>query len=199
MSLKSLRITVGTCCLLILLPLGNANADDWIRRTFDVAPKKQGVITFEYPDYWGKKPEYKKFDNITEFAFGPFGPRSKPLLRIQLQSVLWADAITEDQLKEITDGEVTLVSDVAFESEIVVNELSGPHNTIRYFSISDKEKKWGEFDYLTLAVIASGNLLTKSYFFSSDGAPDFGADAIRMMESIKYTPPPADPDKKKDK
>ena len=40
-----------------------------------------------------------------------------------------------------------------------------------------------------MAVISSGPALIKCYFLSSDGAPEFGPDAMQMMRSIKYTPP----------
>jgi hypothetical protein len=40
-----------------------------------------------------------------------------------------------------------------------------------------------------MAVISSGKLLIKCFFLSSDGAPEFGPDAMQMMRSIKFTPP----------
>ena len=40
----------------------------------------------------------------------------------------------------------------------------------------------------------SGHLLVKCYFFSSDGAPDFGADAMQMMRGIHYIAPPPEPE-----
>lgn len=175
-----------------LFAISAANADDWARRSFEVEGVKDAYLTFEFPLSWGKKPEYNTFDNVTDIVFGPYGPRSKPVFLVQLQSVPTIEPVTAEQLQQITEAEVSQFSTVAFESEIAINELQGPKNVIRYFSITDKEKRWGEFDYLTMAVIGSGSLLTKCYFFSSDGAPDFGADAIRMMESITYTPPPVE-------
>ena len=179
---------VATGALLLMLA-ADLFADDWVRRTFNVEGVKDGLLTFEYPLSWGKKPKYKTFDNVTDITFGPYGPRAKPVFLLQMQLVPTIDPVNADQLNQIAEAEVGAFSDVAFESDISINALQGEHSSIRYFSITDKEKRWGEFDYLTMAVVASGALLTKVYFFSSDGAPDFGADAVRMLESIKYTPP----------
>lgn len=181
---------------LLLLVATGSNAEDWARQSFDVKGVKKAILTFEYPLSWGKKPKYKTFDNITDISFGPYGPKSKPLFLVHLQSVPTIEVITAEQLKKIAESDVRLLAEEAFESEIPINELQGPNNRILYYTITDKEKKWGEFDYLTKAVVASGALLTNVYFFSSDGAPDFGSDALRMMESIKFTPPP---DGEKDK
>jgi hypothetical protein len=38
--------------------------------------------------------------------------------------------------------------------------------------------------------------MVKCFFFSSDGAPDFGADAVQMMQSIRYVAP--EPEEEKD-
>ena len=85
---------------------------------------------------------------------------------------------------------------IAVETDIPVNDLQGPNATGHYFSITDRESKMGEFDYLTLAILSADYLVVKCYFYSSDGAPDFGADAMQMMRSIKYTAPPPESEKK---
>lgn len=178
-----------------LLATSVATADDeWVRRSFELAGVKDAHLSFEYPLSWGKKPAYKTVDNVTDVEFGPYGPRSKPFFMVQLRSVPTVDPVSAEQLDQIAEVEISQLAKAAFESEIPVSALQGEHNIVRYFSITDKVKRWGEFDYLTMAIIGSGNLLTKCYFFSSDGAPDFGADALRMLESIRYMPPPVEPE-----
>lgn len=189
MSFAQFRIAAGVCCAWLLLLAAEPRAEDWIQESFDVQAVKKGFISMEFPEYWGK-PEHRGIENITEIDFGPFGPRSKPVFHVSLRSVPLVSEISDDNLTEVTKAEASALLAVAFETEIPINSLSGPHNSIRYFSITDKEKKYGEFEYLTLAVIASGTLLTKCYFYSSDGAPDFGPDAVRFMESIHFTAPP---------
>ncbi len=189
MSLEKSRIAVGVCCIWIIMLSTDLRAEDWARQNFDVAAVKKGLITIEYPKYWGE-PQYKEVDNITDIQFGPFGPKAKPVFLVHLQSVPVLEVISAEQLTAMTKAEVDAFSKVAFETDISISELAGPHNSIQYFSITDKTKKWGEFDYMTMAVVATGDLLTKLYFFSSDGAPDFGSDAIRFMESIQFTAPP---------
>jgi hypothetical protein len=190
MSLEKSRIAVSVSCIWLVLLAAEIRAEDWVQQDFKVAAVKKGLISIEYPEYWGK-PQYEGFENITEIKFGPFGPKSKPLFMVHLQSVPVLEEISAEQLTAMAEAEVDAFSTTAFETDIPISELAGPHNSIQYFSITDKTKKWGEFDYMTMAVIATGNLLSKVYFFSSDGAPDFGSDALRFMESIQFTPPPA--------
>ena len=110
-----------------------------------------------------------------------------PIFLAHLQTVVAAEAPTAADLMEITKIEVENVRQIAFETDIPINEIDGPTSNGLYFSITDDESKRGEFDYLTMAVLAADKLLIKVYFLSNDGAPDFGADAIRMMRSLKYT------------
>lgn len=194
--MNPIRTTIAAFGAILLLLATTLQAEDWSSQTFDVQGVKKAYMSFEFPLSWGKKPRYKAFDNVTDISFGPYGPKSKPVFLVNLQSVPTTEVISAEQLRQIAEAEIRLLSEEAFESEIPVNEMQGPDNLILYFSITDKDKSWGEFDYLTKAVVASGALLTKVYFFSSDGAPDFGADALRMLESIKYTPPPVETEKK---
>jgi len=193
MLLEKFRIITIVFGGLLLVFSANVKADDWAERSFKVAGG--GVLTMEYPESWSKKPRYETFDAVTDIRFGPHGPKAKPVFLVHTQSFLAVEPISAEGLAEIAEVEVANLKDTAFETEIVVNGLQGVDNSILYFSITDRESRRGEFDYLTMAVISSGKLLTKCYFFSSDGAPDFGADAIRMMQSIKYTAPPPEEEK----
>ena len=194
MLLKSTRSMAMICCGLVLLISAGARADDWIHKSYKV--NGGGTLEFEFPKSWGKKPKYDKFDTVTDIQLGPYGPKSKPVFLFHLQSVISSDAITDADLMEIARIEIENVKQISFETEVPINNLEGPDVAGRYFSITDQTSKRGEFDYLTMAVMRSGKLLVKCYFFSSDGAPDFGADAIQMMQSIKYTAPEPKPEKK---
>ena len=194
MQLERTRIRALVCCGLVLLVSASANANGWIQKNYKV--NGGGTIEFEFPDTWGKKPRYEKFDTITDIQLGPYGPKSKPVFLFQLQAVLSSEAITDADLMEVTRIEIAKIIQIAFETEVPINEIEGPNVAGRFFSITDQSSKRGEFDYLTMAVMGSGKLLIKCYFFSSDGAPDFGADALQMMESIKYTAPVPKPKKK---
>lgn len=173
----------GIIGLLLSAP---GNADDWAERTFKI--EGGGVLFMEHPLSWGKKPAYETFDSITDIKFGPYGPKAKPIFLAHLQSVVAAEAPGAADLMEITKIEVENVRQIAFETDIPINEFDGPTSNGLYFSITDRESKRGEFDYLTMAVLAADKLLIKVYFLSNDGAPDFGADAMQMMRSLKYTP-----------
>lgn len=168
-----------------LLMSVSVNADDWTSRTFKI--EGGGVLFMEYPLSWGKKPSYETFDTVTDIKFGPYGPKSKPIFLAQIQTVLAAEAPTPADLVEIAKIEVENVRNIAFETDIPINDFNGPTSNGVYFSITDQESKRGEFDYLTMAVVAADKLLIKIYFLSNDGAPDFGADAMQMMRSLKYT------------
>ena len=187
MLLKRARSATALICGLVLMISVAAEADDWNRKTFKTVGG--GALEFEFPKSWGKKPEYNIFDSVTDIQFGPFGTKAKPIFLVHLQAVVAVDPISDADLMEITKIEVENFRNTAFETDIPVSDFEGPNISAHLFSITDKDSKRGEFDYLTMAVVSSGPLLIKCYFFSSDGAPEFGPDAMRMMRSIKYTPP----------
>ena len=187
MLLKRAKSTAAIICGLVLMISVTAEADDWNHKSFETVGG--GTLKFDFPKSWGKKPEYNIFDSVTDIQFGPFGTRTKPIFLVHLQAVVAVDPISDADLKEITKIEVENFRNTAFETEIPVSDFEGPNISAHLFSITDKDSKRGEFDYLTMAVVSSGPLLIKCYFFSSDGAPEFGPDAMQMMRSIKYTAP----------
>jgi len=193
MRMKSALITVAILCGLVLTNPSAAKADDWVHKSFKAAGG--GTLEFEYPRSWGKKPEYNIFDSITDIQFGPFGTKAKPIFLVHLQAVLAVDPISDNALMEITKIDVEEYRKTAFETDIPISDFQGPNISAHLFSITDNESKRGEYDYLTLAVISSGRLLIKCFFLSSDGAPEFGPDAMQMMRSIKYTEAPPEEEK----
>ena len=180
-------------CLACILPAG-AKAEDWMQKSVKVAGG--GTMDFEFPVSWGKKPALDRAEGISTVRFGPYGPRKKPFFLVHLESVTAVEPVTAEDVKNMTVLEIDNQRKIAVETDIPVNDIEGPSVSGHYFSITDQSSKIGEFDYLTLAILRSDHLLIKCYFFSSDGAPDFGADAMQMMQSIKYTKPPPEPEKK---
>jgi hypothetical protein len=195
MLLNRVGTAVAICCGLILALAVKAEAEDWMQKSVEVAGG--GTIDFEFPKSWGKKPEMHLVDGIATVRFGPYGPRKKPFFLVHLDTVTAVKPINAEDIKNMIAMEVEKHSKIAVETDILVNDIQGPSVSGHYFSITDRSSKIGEFDYLTLAILRSDYLLIKCFFFSSDGAPDFGADAIQMMQSIKYTAPPPEPEKKK--
>lgn len=191
MLLKRARNAAAICCGLVLVISAAAKADDWIHKSFKTVGG--GTLEFEFPRSWGRKPEYNIFDSVTDIQFGPFGTKAKPIFLVHLQAVVTVDPISDADLMEITKIEVEKFRNTAFETDIPISDFQGPDISAHLFSITDQESKRGEYDYLTAAVISSGRLLIKCYFLSSDGAPEFGPDAMQMMRSIKYTAPPPEP------
>jgi len=187
MSTSTFQKILLAASILTIFLCSPAQSDDWAEKSFEVTGK--GTMTLSYPLSWGKKPSYNRAESITELKFGPFGPKSKPIFLAHLQAMVTVDPIAEASLQEVAKQEVENFRNTAFETDIPLNDFHGPSGFGFYFSITDSESKRGEFDYLTMAVVASGNLLVKIYFMSSDGAPDFGSDAMQMLRSIKYTPP----------
>ena len=180
-------------CLACILS-AEAKAEDWMQKSVKVAGG--GTIDFEFPKSWGKKPELDHVEGITTVRFGPYGPRKKPFFLVHLESVTAVEPVKAEDVKNMTVLEIDNHKKIAIETDIPANDIEGPSVSGHYFSITDRNSKIGEFDYLTLAILRADFLLIKCYFFSSDGAPDFGADAMQMMQSIKYTAPPPEPEKK---
>jgi hypothetical protein len=195
MLVKNVCLAVAAYCTAMMVFSMPAEAnDDWKQRSFEVAG--DGELIIDYPVSWGKKPQYEMADSIAQIRFGPYGPKSKPVFLVSLQAVVALEPVSEEDLLLITKGEIEKLKGLAFETEIPISDLAGPNAVGHYFSISEKERKRGEFDYLTMAVVTANHLLVKCFFFSSDGAPDFGADAMQMMQSIRYVAP--EPEEEKD-
>jgi len=195
MPLNNFCMSALICYGLALMAPANAESDDWISNSTKVVG--DGFINFEYPESWGKKPEITTGESATNIRFGPYGPRRKPVFEVQVETVTTLEPATEAEVKTIAETEIANYKPSAAEIEIPLNDIAGSKVSGHYFSITDREPTMGEFDYLTLAVLRSDNLLIRCYFFSSDGAPDFGADAIQMMQSINYIPPEVKQDKTK--
>ncbi len=191
---KKIRITAAVCCGLAMTFSADVRADDWSQKSYKVAGG--GALDFEFPQSWGKKPDVASAEGITTIRFGPYGPRKKPIFLVHVETVTAVEPVSAEDLMKVTEAEVASHKTIAAETDIPINELNGPKVSGHYFSVTDRESKIGEFDYLTLAILRSDQLLVKCYFFSNDGAPDFGADAMQMMESIKYTAPEPKPEKK---
>jgi hypothetical protein len=195
MLVKKICLSVTTYCTAILVFSVPVEAnDDWRQSSFEVAG--DGELIFEYPVSWGKKPQYEMVDSIAQIRFGPYGPKSKPVFLVSLVAVVALEPVGKEDLLLITKDEIENFKNSAFETEFPISDLAGPNAVGHYFSISDRERKRGEFDYLTMAVVTSNHLLVKCFFFSSDGAPDFGPDAVQMMQSIRYVVP--EPEEEKD-
>ncbi len=180
---------------LVLMFASYAQADDWTKKSVKVAGG--GTLSFEFPKSWGKKPELDSYEGLTTIRFGPFGTRKKPVFLLHIASVTAIEPVTSENILKETEAEIINHKKIAAETDISINDLQGDNVAGHYYSFTDRDSKVGEYDYLTLAVLGAGNLMVKCYFFSSDGAPDFGADAMQMMRSIKYTEPPPKPEKGK--
>jgi hypothetical protein len=194
MFLNRVQSTAAVCCGLILAFSAEVTAADWIQKSVKVAGG--GTLDFEFPESWGKKPTLDATEGVTTIRFGPYGPRKKPFFLVHIESVTAIELVSSEDLMKVTEAEATSHKRIAVETDIAINDLQGTKVAGHYFSITDRESKLGEYDYMTLAILGSEYLLIKCFFFSSDGAPDFGADAMQMMQSIKFTAPPPEAEKK---
>jgi hypothetical protein len=186
MSLKKFCLSAMVCCALALMAPASASAEDWMVNSTEVAG--DGSINFEHPKSWGKKPEVTRGEGAINIRFGPYGPKRKPVFQVDVLTVTMLEPATDANVKAIAEAEVENLKPTAAETDIPLNDIAGPKTSGFYFSITDRDSKIGEFDYLTLAILRSDNLLIRCFFFSSDGAPNFGADAMQMMQSITYKP-----------
>jgi hypothetical protein len=192
MLLRNVCISAAVFCGFALGFSAQAQSEDWLQKSIEVAGG--GTFEFEFPESWGKKPALDAVDGLSTVRFGPYGPRKKPFFLVHIESVTAIEPISSEDLSRMTELEVANHKKIAVETDVPTNDIQGPNVAGHYFSITDRSSKIGEFDYMTLAILASDHLLIKCYFFSSDGAPDFGADAMQMMRSIKYTAPPPEPE-----
>jgi hypothetical protein len=187
--------SAAVLCGLASIFSAEARSEDWMQKSIEVAGG--GIFEFEFPKSWGKKPDLDAIDGFATVRFGPYGPKKKPFFLVHIETVTAIEPVSSEALAKITELEVENYKKIAVETDVPINDFQGLNVAGHYFSITDRASKIGEFDYLTLAILGSGDLLIKCYFYSSDGAPDFGADAMQMMQSIKYTAPPPEPEAEK--
>ena len=179
-------------CGLAFIFWADARSEDWMQKSVEVAGG--GNFEFEFPTSWGKKPALDTADGITSVRFGPYGPRKKPFFLVHIETVSTVEPVTSEATNKLAELDVENFKKIAAETDIPINDIKGPEVIGHYFSITDRTPKLGEFDYVTVAILGSDRLIIKIYFYSSDGAPDFGADAMQLMRSIRYTAPPPEPD-----
>ena len=192
--MRKISISAVVFCSLAVIFSAEARAEDWLQKSVKVAGG--GTLEFQFPKSWGKKPVLDAVNGVTTVRFGPYGPRTKPIFLVHVETITAVAPVTSENIAQIVEVEVDVHKNIAAETDIPISEIEGPNVAGQYFSITDRASKRGQFDYLTLAILASGHLVVKVYFFSSDGAPDFGADAMQMMRSITYTAPPPEPEGK---
>lgn len=188
MVLRKIWISAVLCGGLTFGLTASVQADDYITVSLEVA--SGGIMDIELVKSWGS-PTVDTTEGITNIRFGPNGPRKKPIFMAHVAALTANTPIPPEALMKITQNEIGEVRELAAETNIPISDVKGNNSSGHYFSITDRESKFGEFDYLTVAVLSSGPLLVKCFFFSNDGAPEFGEDAIRLMKSVKYNAPPA--------
>lgn len=173
-----------TCIVLVLAP---AHAEDL--RTHSIKMKASGgKLEIEVPETWGRKPEVVQGDSATMIGFTPFGTRREPIFSIRIVAAASEEPVTVEMVRQAAETMRDEFHETALEENIDVNDVSGGNNMISYFTLTDKEIKPREYQYLTAAVVSDGTVVSSIWFFSNDGAPDFGADAMHLMETMRYIP-----------
>ena len=162
------------------------SADDI--KKHEVKMKDGGTLVFEIPKSWGNRPEISKGDQVIEIRFVPYGTPREPVFAITLHAAVPEEPPTSAVVKQVAETIRDNFKETALEAEIPVQEISGSANTIYYFALTDKEIKPREYQYLTTGVVSDGKMITTCYFFSNDSAPDYAADAMHLMETLRYLP-----------
>ena len=191
MGLKQIWISAVLCGGVAFGLPASSQADDYITVSLEVA--NGGIMDIELIKSWGS-PTVDTTEGITNIRFGPNGPKKRPIFMAHIAALTANTTIPPEALMQITEKEIAQARELAAEATIPISDVKGEYSSGHYFSITDHESKFGEFDYLTVAVVGSEQLLVKCFFFSNDGAPEFGDDAIRLMKSVKYTAPPPQPE-----
>lgn len=173
--------------IFIVLLSGTAQADD--RRVHSIKMKASGgKLEIEVPEVWGRKPEIVQGDTATMVGFTPFGTRREPIFSVRIVAAASEEPVTAEAVRKAAESMRDEFRETALEENVVVNDVSGGNNMISYFTLTDKEIKPREYQYLTAAVVSDGTVVSSIWFFSNDGAPDFGGDAMHLMETMRYIP-----------
>lgn len=163
------------------------HADD--KRTHSIKMKASGgKLEIEVPESWGRKPEVVQGENATMIGFTPIGTRREPVFSIRIVAAASEEPVTAELVRKAAEAMRDEFRETALEEEVVVNDITAGSNVISYFTLTDKEIKPREYQYLTAAVASDGSVVCSFWFFSNDGAPDYAADAMHLMETIRYIP-----------
>lgn len=180
----------STCSLLAMfLMIAPVMAEDTIKHELKL--KKLGMLELELPLAWGRKPKVTKNDGMINVSFGPLGNRRDPLFLVSMDLAVAVDNLEKENIEEVAKTLLENYRNVALEADIPIVLVEGDTSYGYYFTITDKEKKPREYQYLTLAVVYANRMIITSFFLANDGAPDFGADALHMMRTTKFIPLPA--------
>ncbi|MEL7185247.1 MAG: hypothetical protein AAFN50_02285 [Pseudomonadota bacterium] len=185
MARRYLAILITT--LATILVASAALADD--RRTHTIKMKASGGrLEIEVPKDWGNKPEVTQGDNATLIGFEPAGTRRDPIFRVTILAGVPGEPIDAAIVRSSAERLRDEFRDTALEDAITVHDIAGEKNMISYFTLTDKEIKPREYQYLTAAVVSDGTMAATFWFFTNDGAPDYAADAMHLMETLRYIP-----------
>ena len=171
--------------LLLFVALG-AKADDF--QTHEIKLKDKSVFRFEAPAAWGNRPEVQHGDELTEIRFVPLGTRREPVFAVTLVATVPPDKPTKENVRKVAEGIRDRFRETALEDDIAIQERPDSPNIAYYFTITDKDINPREYQYLTTAVVSDGVGVVSCYFFSNDGAPDYAADALHIMDSVQLVP-----------
>lgn len=159
------------------------------RRTHSIKMKATGgKLEIEVPESWGRKPEIQQGENATMIGFTPLGTPRDPVFRITIVAGVPEETVTSEIIRKSAEAVRDEFLETALEDEVTVNDMTGGKNLISYFTLTDKEIKPREYQYLTAAVVSDGVVVCSFWFFSNDGAPDYAADAMHLMETMRYIP-----------
>ena len=164
-------------------------------RTHKVKLEKGGHVEMEVPVSWGNRSIVEKTEAVTHLRFAPFGTPVEPIFSVSVVVGVTEEGLDAAGVRAIAEQIREEFKESALETDLQITDLAGDTNVISYFTMTDKEIKPREYQYLTAAAASDGKLAASFYFFSNDSAPDYGADAMHLMQTIRYVPP--EPSKKR--
>ena len=88
-----------------------------------------------------------------------------------------------DELRPMIESERTRMAAGAKEARIEIKNIEGKNSKGFYYSATDRSPKPGEYEYLTRAVVAVGNLLLSTTLLSHPENPKDVELALRMLQS----------------
>ncbi|MCH9696435.1 MAG: hypothetical protein K0U72_18105 [Gammaproteobacteria bacterium] len=186
--IRNLKRQITYALAATLFMLAPATAEETIRHELKL--KKVGLLAVELPSSWGSKPKMTNRDGLINVSFGPMGTRREPVFLVSMDLAVAVDDLSKEQVEGVAKGVLENYRGVALEAEIPIVLVEGESSFGYYFTLTDKEKKPREYQYLTLAVVYTNRMIVTSYFLANDGAPDFGADALHMMRTTRFLPVP---------
>lgn len=174
---------VGMLCAIMLLTVAlglTCHAEETAKK---VPIPGHGYLLLKVPSDWVMTVNQPPNEVPPTVIFAPNDSKRFKLSMTALWNPKSEKGFGTDELKPMIESERGRMAAGAKETRIEIKNIEGENSKGFYYSATDKSPKPGEYEYLTRAVVAVGNLLLSTTLLSHPENPKDVEMALRMLQS----------------